>query len=73
MLPFSKLTNLFMRVRYGMYEVGSSDYAEAEALAEQVAELTPAEEAESSAADPTQDIAVESQNASPAEEKGGER
>lgn len=73
MLPFSKLTNLFMRMRYGMYEVGSSDYAEAETLAEQVAELMPAEEAESSAAVPTQDIDVESQNTSPAEEKGGER
>ena len=72
-LPFSKLTNLFMRVRYGLYEVGSDDYAEAEAFAEEVVALTPAEEPESSCGTPTGSFAGDDGNTSPSDEKGGER
>ena len=72
-LPFSQLTNLFMRVRYGLYEVSSDDYAEAESLAEQVAELNSSEVQESISGTPSISFAVGDGNTSPSNEKGGER
>lgn len=71
-LPFSQLSNLFMRVRYGLYEVGSDDYSEAEALSEQVDAKTPHEEPESQFTSTTEDNARGVKTSSK-DEEGGER